>query len=117
MTSDELKDLNDRYRETAFHTKIVGVTMQPDRQTNIAALKNPDKLYPVFEDNKFDPNAIRLYADEEQTKDLGYIRKEIAKDLRLFKKHGIEFEVRVTDVTGGTGNKSHGCNILVILKR
>ena len=120
LENKELDELNSRFRKEAFFSKIKGVTFN-ERQENISKLKCPQQLFYVFEDNEFDSNAIHLYADEAHSIDLGYISKELAGDLRLFKKHGIDFEVRVRDVTGGptSTNKSlsFGCNILIMLQR
>lgn len=113
-----LEELNAKYKRNGIFSKIKGSTMAPDRQDNIKNLKQADKLFYVFEDNPYDSNAIRLYADEMHMKDLGYIPRSLAVDLREFKANGIDFEIRATNVFLGTPEKpTAGCNILVILKR
>jgi hypothetical protein len=112
-----LNELNEKYTKNMFFSKIKGVTMQPDRQDNIKNISQAQKIFWFLEDNPVDPNAIRLYGDEAKTKDLGYISKELAPDLRDFLHHGIDFEIRAAQITGGIGTKSFGCNILIILKR
>jgi len=113
-----IEDLNKRFKNNAFFSKIKGVTMVSERQENIKALKPGQKLFYVFENNPKDPNAIRLYADEAHNLDLGYISKELAPYLRDFKKHNVDFDVRVAQITGGDGKKpTCGCNILIVLKR
>jgi hypothetical protein len=114
-----LEELNKKYKRNGIFSKIKGSTMAPDRQENIKQLKQAAKLFCVFEDdNEHDPNAIRLYSDEMHLKDLGYIPRELAIDLREFKRNAIDFEIRITAITGNTQEKpTAGANILVILKR
>jgi hypothetical protein len=112
-----MEELNLKFKNNAFFSKIKGVTMENNRQANINKLVKAQKLFVHFEDdNKYDPNAIKLFADEAKLIDLGYISKDLVADLREFKKLGIDFEVRVTDVTG-LGKQTQGCNILIMLKR
>jgi len=111
-----MNELNEKFKNNAFFSKIKGVTIG-NRQQHIRNLKKADKLYPLFEDdNKFDPNAIKLFADEAMVIDLGYISKDLVGDLRKFKKNKIDFEIRVTEVTG-LKKPTQGCNILIVLKR
>lgn len=111
-----MEELNAKFKNNAFFSKIKGVT-QGNRQQNLKGLQKAQKLYPKFEDdNPVDPNAIKLFADEAMLIDLGYISKDLVADLREFKKLGIDFEIRVTDVTG-LNKQTQGCNILIMLKR
>jgi hypothetical protein len=114
-----LEELNERYKKSGFFSKIRGVTMKPERQENLKELQQAQKLFYEFElNNPADQNAIKLFADETKVKELGYISKELAPDLRRFKDYGVDFEVRVAQVQGGTPSKpTIGCNILIILKR
>jgi len=111
-----LEELNKKFKNNAFFTKVRGVT-QGNRQQHLKGLQKAQKLYPMFEDNNpVDPNAIKLFADEAMVIDLGYVSKDLVVDLREFKKLGIDFEIRVTEVTG-LNKQTQGCNILIVLKR
>jgi hypothetical protein len=113
-----LEEVNKKWKRNAVYSHIVGSTFRQDGQENIKKLEQAQKLFMVFEDdNAFDPNAVKLYADEAHTRELGYIQRELAKDVRELVKNGIEIEVRVTEVTGNTADKKNaGCNILIIKK-
>lgn len=119
MLSDdqmELNELNEKYRNPAFHTKIKGVSIG-NRQGSLKFLEKGQKLFYLLEDdNPIDPNAIHVYADEAHTIDLGYISKLIVPDLRKFLKHNIGFEFYATEVTG-LDKPTQGCNVLIVLKR
>lgn len=100
-----------------MRTKIVGVT-HDDRQANVAALQAGQKLWWMHEyDNPFDPNAIKIFADQMMKKPLGYLSRELAKDIVTQKtKFGYEYEMCVAQVTGGFG-KTNGVNIIIRIKR
>ena len=115
-----LEYLNSKYPSDMFHSKIKGVFIVPSRQGPISNLVPGQELYFLHEkDNKFDSNAIKLFADKDLKIDLGYINKEINKDLLSFMyDHGIRFNIFVADVTGGEEDKpSYGCNIKIKLHR
>jgi len=115
----ELEALNGRYQKDEFYSKIKGVTMVQIRQINIRELKSGQELHYIHEkDNAFDTNAIKLFADEQMTKELGYVSKELAPDLlEYMNKHDKKFTIVVSEVTGGTGDKSFGCNIKIKIHR
>jgi hypothetical protein len=115
----DLVQLDQKYKRNAIFSKVKGSTMAPGRQENIKKLNQADKIFFVFEDsNQVDANAIKLYADDKLTLELGYVPKELAVDLRDFKRNGVDFEIRATSVTGNTKDKpTAGLNIIIILKR
>ena len=105
--------------EQRMHSKILGVTMAEDigehRQENISKLKDGQKLYIKHEfDNPFDANALKVFGDEAQTMPIGYLRRELAKDLQDQKARGWQYEYFVEQVTGGGKGKSFGVNILIV---
>lgn len=115
----ELDALNERYKRDEFYSKIKGVTMVQVRQINIRDLQPGQELFYIHEkDNSFDANAIKLFADEQMTKELGYVSKDLSPDLlEYMNKHEKKFTITVSEVTGGTGDKSFGCNIKIRIYR
>lgn len=101
-------------------TKIVGVTQGKDdgeeRQLNVSKLLAGQKLFIKLEDdNAFDPNAIKIFSDVDYKLPLGYLPRELARDLRVLMARGNEYLFFVSGVTGGAGGKSFGCNIRIVL--
>lgn len=107
--------LDARYQKDSFFTKIKGVTMEPGRQEALRSLTKGQTLYFNHEkDNKFDSNAIAIFADENRKVQLGYLSKELAPDiLEYLYTHSVKVTMAVSEVTGGYDNKSLGCNINV----
>ena len=104
--------------QTEMHSKIVGISFREegeDRQLNARALQPGQRLFWKHEmDNKFDPCAIKVYADEQMTKALGYLQRDLARDLvELMRTRGYKYEIFVKAVTGG-GGRTFGCNIRVV---
>lgn len=99
-------------------SKIVGVTMgEESRQEHIKQLQQGAELFPFYEnDNPFDPNAIKLFADAAKQKPLGYIKKELARDLREQRAKGWEYTFKVEEVTGKEKH-TKGCNIVIEAKK
>jgi len=120
----ELDILNEKYKNSEFHSKIKGTFSVIERQDTIKALTAGQELYFLHEKtNPYDPNAIKLFADKDMKIELGYINKDLTKDLLDFMyKHSIRFGVFVSQVTGGDmgsdgQQKNFGCNIKIKLYR
>lgn len=93
-------------------TKLVGVTFE-GRQDNVTKLIPDQELHATFEDtNPFDPNAILLHADATKTQPVGYLKKELAKDLREQHLKGWAYKFFVEQVTG-QDKQVKGCNIKI----
>jgi hypothetical protein len=87
------------------------------RQDAASALVVGQMLYLVSEpENPFDPNALAIYADVERTKQLGYVMKDLARDLSAQGKLGWKYECVVSDLTGGP-KQTRGVNIKIIARR
>ncbi|MBR9701165.1 hypothetical protein GOV11_04840 [Candidatus Woesearchaeota archaeon] len=102
-----------------MHSKIVGISFTDDdyelssRQDNVRDLKKGHELTLEFEDdNPFDPSAIKLFADKDKKIPLGYLKKELARDLRLQMEKGWSYTAKVEAVTGQE-KQSKGCNIII----
>jgi hypothetical protein len=101
--------------EVRLH-KIKGTTMAPGRQDNVKALIQGQTIYFKAEpDNLYDPNAIKLFADRELTKELGYIDSQLLKDMAGWTIDA----VMVRSVGSATGNKfsNWGANIMIVFKK
>ncbi|ADL12256.1 single-stranded-DNA-specific exonuclease RecJ [Acetohalobium arabaticum] len=96
--------------EDQFYTKVVGVTFE-GRQELIKELKRGDKLNLVREpENEYDESAIRVETtDQEQ---IGYLKSGLAKHLAPYLDVGFEYQVTVSEVTGGV-DKNLGVNIFI----
>ena len=97
-------------------SKVKGVTMAPGRQDNVKSLVQGQTIYFKPEpNNPFDSNAVKLFADKELTKELGYIDSQMLKDMVGFKVDA----VMVRSVGSATGNKfaNWGANIMIVFKR
>lgn len=104
--------------EKTIRSKISGVTMSKDagelRQSNVSRLDPGKKLWPLYETtNPFDANAVKLFADESHFYPLGYVSRELAKEIALDRAAGWTYEFEVLTVTGGEQGRSFGCNILL----
>nr|WP_239559104.1 single-stranded-DNA-specific exonuclease RecJ [Sporohalobacter salinus] len=111
--SDEII-ADDYYRgigeEDQFYTKVVGVTFE-GRQDLIKELKRGDRLNLVREpENEYDESAIRV---ETITKEqIGYLKADLAQHLAPYLDVGFEYQVTVSEVTGGA-DKNLGVNIFI----
>ena len=90
--------------------KIKGVTFN-NRQNYIAYLLKHPKSFLVFsqeKDNKYDANAIAVGAYNPESKKyvpIGYVPKEIAKDISPLIDRGYKIYTHKYEVTGGYGYK------------
>jgi hypothetical protein len=111
-----LRNNNKMDNNFGMHTKIVGVTRKnddgTDRQNLIADLSEGDQL--TFEreyENEHDENAIAVYDCSGQQ--LGYLKSSVAEDVAPILDSGGKITGFVTEVTGGMGDESYGCNIRI----
>ncbi len=96
-----------------FHTKIVGVSFE-GRQDMLAGLREGAELELIRQpENEYDPNAIAVRFGNLH---VGYIRKEIAREIASIFDEGTPYGARVASLTGG-GEKHRGVNIFVWRKR
>jgi len=98
----------------SFYTKIVGVSFE-GRQDILAGLRGDEELRLERQpDNPHDSNAIAVFRGALQ---IGFLRKEIAKELAPRMDRGVRYRARATAVTGGPSHsdprRSRGLNIFV----
>ena len=93
-------------------TKLVGVSFD-GRQENIKTLEDGFMLFWEHEeDNKYDPNAIHVYADPAKTISVGHLSREIAEKFVKWIDEGQNLSIVCSQVTGGkTAHQSYGVNI------
>ena len=102
------------------HSKVIGVTFAEadgtKRQDNCRKVVEGQKLYVMLEkDNPFDPNAMKVFIDEQMTMPIGYIQRELASDLQTqIAQHGWSYEFFADKLTGGSAGKSLGVNIRIV---
>jgi len=98
-----------------MHTKVTGVTFE-NRQDIIKDIKKDDDLQFEREpSNPFDANAVKVMWKD---KCIGYISRDFAKDITLRLKQGYEYEIKVSEITGGTKDKpTRGVNILMTVTK
>jgi len=105
--------------ELTRKSKISGVTFSDNgisRQENIKTLQMNQEIYAVHEEtNPFDPNAIKLYVDAAHTKPLGYLMRDLARDLVQQSKLGWTYTYLAEPT--GSEKKVLGCNITIIAKK
>ena len=95
----------------AFHTKLAGVTFE-GRQTVLEDLSPGTPLRIERQPtNEFDPNACALF--EPSGRQAGYFNRRLAAVLAPLIDADVEYDVSVTDVTGGDDGSSLGVNVLV----
>jgi hypothetical protein len=106
-----------------MQSKIIGVTFSdegvafPNRQENVKRLTEGQKIFPLFEeDNPFDENAIKLFADPALQIPLGYVKREVAQAIGLQRKRGWDYWFYVKALTG-EGKNTTGCNIRIVAER
>lgn len=111
-----------------INTKIVGVTFE-GRQQVIQAIERLQKnksSVKVFlkrdEQNEYDPFAIAVYVTyydnvffSEVTRQIGFLKKEIASSFVADMEEGYNFEVLEFETTGGY-KKTRGVNIKILRK-
>lgn len=97
-----------------FHSKLAGVTFN-GRQANLGLVNAKDLLFWRHEiENKFDANAILVFADSTMKKELGHLRRPVAKrfiDLVVKEKSPI---IICDGSTGGQWPKQKGLNIRIV---
>ena len=95
----------------SFHTKLVGVTFE-GRQEVVAGLAPGAPLRVVRQpDNEYDPNAVALLApDGEQ---VGFFNRRLVAVLAPVIDEGVDYDVEVSDITGGETGTSLGVNVVV----
>ncbi len=94
----------------SFHTKLAGVTFE-GRQESIARLAPGVPLRLVRQpDNEFDANACALF-DPHGTH-VGYLNRRLAAVLASRIDSGVEYDVEITEVTGG-GDQAMGLNVVL----
>ena len=100
-----------------FHSKVTGVS-----HTNIDGVSRQDIIRDLSvgtplllkpePDNPFDPNAIALLTPGGVQ--VGYVRSELAAELRSQLLRGDRVEIAVSEITGGTRSKPiRGVNYLI----
>ncbi|MDZ4655540.1 MAG: single-stranded-DNA-specific exonuclease RecJ [Coriobacteriia bacterium] len=95
----------------AFHTKLVGVTFE-GRQDVVSRLTPGSPLRLERQpDNEYDANACALFdAFGDQ---VGFFNRRLAAAFAPFVDAGIDYDVTVTEITGGCDGESYGVNVLV----
>ena len=103
------KTFNKSTKKYEFHSKIAGTSFNEIDKLDIS---EGDELKLVREpNNKFDKNAIIVMWNMYK---LGYIRKELAKDMAVAMDKGRVYKCFVSNITGGTKDKENkGVNILI----
>jgi len=99
-----------------FHTKIAGVTHGQDGvhpQHLLRRCKAGQELELVRDPrNKYDKNAIKVCLSSGEQ--LGWINKELAKELSELIDNGTRVSAEISEVTGGAFSKpDRGCNIII----
>jgi single-stranded-DNA-specific exonuclease len=95
----------------AFHTKLAGVTFE-GRQEVLERVSAGTPLRLVRQpDNPYDPNACALF--DPRGDQVGFFNRRLAATLAPSIDAGVEYDVEVTEVTGGEGDRSLGVNVLV----
>ncbi len=95
----------------SFHTKLAGVTFE-GRQALVERLAVGEPLRIERQpDNPYDENAIALF--DRYGDQVGFLNRRLAAALSGAIDSGVEYDVEVTDVTGGEDGQSLGVNVLV----
>ncbi len=95
----------------SFHTKLAGVSFE-GRQEIVARLQPATPLRLERQpDNPYDANACALF--DPFGDQVGFLNRRLAAVLAPVVDAGVEYDIEVTDVTGGTDGASLGVNVLV----
>jgi len=95
----------------SFHTKLAGVTFE-GRQDVASHLEVGTPLRVERQpQNEYDPNAVALF--EPHGAQVGFLNRRLAAVLAPVLDAGVDYDVEVADVTGGTDGQSRGVNVLV----
>lgn len=95
----------------AFHTKLAGVSFE-GRQDVVARLQTGEPLRLERQpDNPYDACACALF--DPFGEQVGFLNRRLAAVLAPVLDAGVEYDVEVAEVTGGTDGASFGVNVLV----
>lgn len=95
----------------AFHTKLAGVSFE-GRQEVVARLTPASPLRLERQpDNQYDANACALF--DPFGDQVGFLNRRLAAVLAPVLDAGVEYDVEVTEVTGGAEGASLGVNVLL----
>lgn len=96
----------------SFHTKLAGVTFE-GRQDVLVRLSPGAPLRLVRQpENQYDANACALF--DPHGEQVGFLNRRLAAALTPAIDSGVEYDVEVTEVTGGDAEgRSLGVNVLV----
>jgi single-stranded-DNA-specific exonuclease len=95
----------------SFHTKLAGVTFE-GRQERVDALTQGAPLRLERQpENPHDPNAIA--AHDVNGHQIGFLNRRLSAVLASAMDAGVDYDVEVSDVTGGDAGRSFGVNVLV----
>ena len=93
-----------------FHTKVVGVSFE-GRQDVLAGLTEGSQLALERQpENPYDPNAIAVRFGALQ---IGFLKKELARQLAPHIDGGVRYRARIASLTGGSNDRNRGVNIFV----
>lgn len=96
----------------SFHTKLAGVTFE-GRQDVLGRLAPGSPLRLVRQpDNEFDANAVAVL--DPHGDQVGFLNRRLAGVLASVIDAGVEYDVEVSEVTGGGESRSLGVNVLVV---
>lgn len=95
----------------SFNTKLAGVTFE-GRQDALARLESGSLLRLERQpDNEYDTNACALF--DTHGAQVGFLNRRLAAVLAPVLDSGVEYDVEVTEVTGGDNGRSLGVNVLL----
>lgn len=95
----------------SFHTKLAGVTFE-GRQATLSSLEPGTPLRLARQpENPHDSNAVALF--DPHGAQVGFFNRRLAAALAPVLDAGVEYDVEVSDVTGGDEGRSLGVNVLV----
>lgn len=95
----------------SFHTKLAGVSFE-GRQAVLERLAAGEPLRIERQPaNPYDANAIALY--DARGEQVGFLNRRLAAVLAPVIDSGVDYDVEITEVTGGTDGRSLGVNVLV----
>lgn len=95
----------------SFHTKLAGVTFE-GRQAVLENLVVGEPLRIERQpENPYDTNAIALF--DPRGEQVGFLNRRLAAVLAPVIDSGVEYDIEITDVTGGDEGRTFGVNVLV----
>lgn len=96
----------------SFTSKVAGVTFE-NRQVLVSKVQQGEFIGLLREpDNKYDKNAIKVM--NQHGMQLGYIPKDLARDLAKYMDLGISFNAVCKYPTGGSDGLSYGLVIEIM---